>query len=133
MKLMIIALFCFLQLTASLTFAQVNSSRQINEKNTASSLLSNSFYEYYISLGNVNLREDVLYLESLISKKEAVAYFMAERFPVRCFVMRSKTEIDQATFTQWIGQRYPVLSYGMGSTYKEKAYLIYKKNKKPNH
>jgi len=89
--------------------------------------------EYYIFLDNIKTRQDVLDLESMIQKKNGVTYFMAERYPVRCFVMKTQKEVTKETFQNWVGQKYPIVTFGKGSLAREQAYLQYKKNRKTIH
>jgi hypothetical protein len=82
---------------------------------------------YFISLSNINSRADVIFLEELIQPKKGVVYFMAERFPVRCFMLKTKKPITQEEFASWIPKnKYQIKSFGYGVSGKEKAYLIYK-------
>lgn len=82
---------------------------------------------YFISLSNINSRADVIFLENLIQQKPGVVYFMAERFPVRCFMLKTKNAITQKEFERWIpANKYAVKSFGFGIAGKEKAYLMYK-------
>ena len=89
-------------------------------------------FEYYIYISGVTERSDVLSLQELIQKKEGVSFFMAERFPVRCFVLKSNRPIGEAEFKKWIPGKYLVKSYGEGNSAKEAAYRIYNQNKKSN-
>lgn len=116
----------FLLLT--FTFFSV-SSFSIHSENTAKYNLQ---FEYYIYISGVTERGDVLSLQELIQKKEGVSFFMAERFPVRCFVLKSNRLITEAEFKKWIPEKYNVESFGQGSPAKEAAYLIYNQNKKSN-
>ena len=82
---------------------------------------------YFIALSNINSRADVIFLENLIQQKPGVVYFMAERFPVRCFMLKTKKTITQKEFEHWIPtNKYAVKSFGYGIAGKEKAYLVYK-------
>lgn len=94
---------------------------------------SNPFleYEYYIYISGVNQRDDVINIQELIQKKKGVNYFMADRFPVRCFVLKSNIPISESEFKKWIPKRYEVIVYGEGNQAKEATYRLYNKNKKP--
>ena len=133
MNIKLLPLFAIVILSTIITFGQQNNNKTSHQKKELSSLKPNAPFEYFIFLDNVKKREDVLFLESLISKKPGITFFMAERFPVRCFVMRSNAEIKESIFAGWVGTQYPVISYGTGSIGKEKAYLTYKKNRKSNN
>lgn len=86
---------------------------------------------YFISLNNINSRADVILLENLVQAKPGVIYFMAERFPVWCFMLKTKKPITQKDFESWIpATKYKVQSFGLGIAAKEKAYLIFKTNNK---
>lgn len=89
-------------------------------------------FEYYIYISGVTERSDVLSLQELIQKKEGVSFFMAERFPVRCFVLKSSRSISETEFKKWIPQKYTIKSFGEGNAAKEAAYRIYNQNKKSN-
>ena len=58
---------------------------------------------------------------------------MAERYPVRCFILRTSNNITAADFQRWIGATYPILTFGTGNLAKEQAYIQYKKNRKTTH
>lgn len=88
--------------------------------------------EYYIYISGVSERNDVIYLQDLIQKKEGVSFFMAERFPVRCFVLKSTRPISETEFKKWIPKKYIVKSFGEGNVAKEAAYRLYNQNKKSN-
>jgi hypothetical protein len=89
-------------------------------------------FEYYIYISGVTERNDVLSLQALIQKKECVSFFMAERFPVRCFVLKSSRHISEAEFKKWIPGKYVIESFGEGNAGKETAYRIYNQHKKSN-
>ena len=89
-------------------------------------------FEYFIYISGVTERNDVLTIQELIQKKEGVHFFMAERFPVRCFVLKSNRTISEAEFKNWIPGKYVVKSFGEGNRAKEAAYRIYNQNKKSN-
>ena len=93
---------------------------------------SNLQYEYYIYISGVTERNDVLSLQELIQKKAGVSFFMAERFPVRCFVLKSNRMISAVEFKKWIPGKYIVRSFGEGGPAKEAAYKLYNQNKKSN-
>ena len=116
----------FLLLT--FTFFSV-SSFSIHNENTAKYNLQ---FEYYIYISGVTERGDVLSLQELIQKKDGVSFFMAERFPVRCFVLKSNRSITEAEFKKWIPEKYIVKSFGQGNPAKEAAYRIYNQTKKSN-
>jgi len=88
-------------------------------------------FVYYIYISGVSQREDVISIQELIQKKEGVNYFMAERFPVRCFVLKSNKPISESEFKNWIPKKYEVIVFGEGNQAKEASYRIYNKNKKP--
>lgn len=88
-------------------------------------------FEYYIYISGVNQRDDVINIQELIQKKKGVNYFMADRFPVRCFVLKSSQPISESEFKKWIPKRYEVIVYGEGNKAKEASYRLYNKNKKP--
>jgi len=89
-------------------------------------------FEYYIYISGVKERNDVLSLQALIQEKEGVSFFMAERFPVRCFVLKSSRYISESEFKKWIPEKYVVESFGEGNAGKEVAYRIYNQYKKSN-
>lgn len=82
---------------------------------------------YFIYLSNVSTREDVLSLEQLIKTKNGVEYFMAERFPVRYFMLKVNHSITQQEFESWIvKKKYKVMSFGFGVAGKENACIVFK-------
>ncbi len=88
-------------------------------------------FEYYISIAGVISRSDVMQLESLIQKKECVLFFMADRYPVKCFILKSNRSVNEKEFTGWLKPfSYKVESYGTGNEGKENAYILYNKHKK---
>ena len=90
-----------------------------------------STFEYCISISRVETRTDVLKLESLIQQKDGVLFFMANRYPVRCFILKSNRSINEQEFSGWLKPFiYKVESYGMGNEGKEKAYILYNKREK---
>ena len=89
-------------------------------------------FEYYIYISGVKERNDVLSLQALIQKKEGVSFFMADRFPVRCFVLKSSRYISESEFKKWIPSKYVIESFGEGNAGKEVAYRIYNQYKKSN-
>lgn len=89
--------------------------------------------EYYIYLSGINSREDVVSLESSIGKKNGVSYFMANRYPVRYFLLRADRTISVDEFKSWLpGNKFKVEVFGSDPRSKEKTYLLYKKNKTRN-
>jgi hypothetical protein len=90
-------------------------------------------FEYYIYISGVNERNDVLNLQASIQKKQGVEYFMAERFPVRCFVLKSNRSISQIEFSGWLPAKFTVVTFGEGDRARESAYKIYYQVKKSNH
>jgi hypothetical protein len=89
---------------------------------------------YYISIQGVNSREDVLKIEKLIQSKKGVVFFMAERYPVRCFVLRTDQPTTKSDFDAWLkGTKYRTLLFGEDNKTKELIYLQYKKNKTKSH
>jgi hypothetical protein len=105
------------------------SSFLINNNHKANQILQ---FEYYSYISGVTERSDVLSLQELIQKKEGVSFFMAERFPVRCFVLKSNRPISEAEFKKWIPGKYVVKCFGEGNAAKESAYRIYNQYKKSN-
>ena len=103
-----------------------------NIKANSSQLRIKPQFEYYIFISGVDTREDVLFLEGLIKNKNGVTYFMADRFPVRCFILRADRFVSEKEFKTWIGKKYKIVSYGEGEKAKESAYLLYVKQKKSN-
>lgn len=89
-------------------------------------------FEYYIFISGVEKREDVLSLQELIQHKNDVTFFMAERFPVRCFVLKTTRPVSSKEFESWIDSKYKLKSYGEGNKGKERAYFLYNKQKKSN-
>ena len=88
-------------------------------------------FEYYISIAGISSRSDVMKLESLIQKKEGVLFFMADRYPVRCFILKSNRSVNEQEFTGWLKPfSYKVESFGTGNEGKENAYILYNNHKK---
>lgn len=116
-----------------LTYTFVYSQHIQSAVKSSSPSAHNNISDYFIYLDNIKSRQDVLDLESLIQHKKGVTYFMAERYPVRCFVMRTQEKVTKEIFQNWIGEKYPIVSFGTGSLAKEQAYLQYKKTRKKTH
>lgn len=119
-----IVLIClFFQFNAQL-FAQDNHQKTVAEV---------AKYEYYIYISGIQTREDVLNLQSVISEKQGVTYFMSNRYPVRYFTLRSVYSINQSTFKSWLPHsKFVVEVFGNDPASKEKAILFYNKNVKLN-
>ena len=111
-------------------FLMFNSVAYFNAKANRNISQPFSTYQYYISITGVDAREDVLSLQDIIQKKAGVTYFMADRFPVRCFILKSSRVINKKEFESWISSKYKISSYGEGDKAKEAAYSIYNKHKK---
>lgn len=93
-----------------------------------------SSYQYYIYLSGINRRSDVLTLEKTVQAKPNVTFFMADRFPVRCFILKSTIAISKNDFESWINPAlYHIEVFGSDDKDKELAYTLYIKNKKNNH
>ena len=93
-----------------------------------------SNYKYYIYLSGVKKRSDVLFLEKEIQSKPSVTFFMADRFPVRCFILKSTKAISASEFESWINAgQYHIQVFGSEEKDKELAYTYYIKAKKLNH
>jgi len=113
-----------------ITFFSLATQAQI----TASNSKSNSYkIEYYIYLAGITSREDVVLLESSIGQKAGVSYFMANRYPVRYFLLKADRTISVEEFKSWLpGNKFKVEVFGSDPRSKEKTYLLYKKNKTNN-
>jgi len=92
-----------------------------------------SGHEYFLYLENADTRNEVMMLENRIQKKEGVRFFMADRFPVRYFRLRTERVITQDEFQRWVGREYPVLTFGEGDAARERAAVIYNQTKKAQH
>ena len=89
-----------------------------------------SIYEYYIRLKAIHSRNDVIQMQQLIQQKPGVVYFMANRFPVRYFRLKSEIPITPTILENWLGNSaYQITSFGMGTQAKENAILQYNKSK----
>jgi len=117
--------FLFLLFFSLLSFSCFSS--KYSKQSFSSSFL---VFEYYIYISGVNQRDDVINIQELVQKKEGVNYFMADRFPVRCFVLKSNKPISESEFIKWIPKKYEVIIYGEGNKAKEASYRLYNKNKK---
>src|SRR4051812_4583180 len=73
-------------------------------KVTGQSSVSNpsAVHEYYIRLKGITSRQDVEKLQNIISKKNGISFFMANRYPVRFFLMRSDRAITAAEFAHFL-------------------------------
>lgn len=88
-------------------------------------------HEYYINILGVKSRQDVLNIQEWIAKKPGVNFFMARKYPVMYFVLRSQNSISQETFANWLNTTvYKIEQFGEGETGLEKATLIGKKHRK---
>lgn len=89
--------------------------------------------EYYIYLSGITSREDVMTLEASIGKKTGVKHFMANRYPVRYFLLRADRTISIEEFKSWLpSAKFKIEVFGSDPRSKEKTYLLYKKNKTNN-
>lgn len=112
------------------TFFSLATQAQIT---TSSSKSKTYKIEYYIYLSGITSREDVVSLESSIGQKTGVSYFMANRYPVRYFLLRADRTISLEEFKSWLpGNKFKVEVFGSDPRSKEKTYLLYKKNKTNN-
>jgi len=92
---------------------------------------SKTAFEYYINFKRILTRSEVLQTEELITKKSGVLYFMADRFPVRCFILKSERLISKKEFTSWLpDKKMEVGFYGEGKESKELSYLYFINQKK---
>ena len=118
-------LFLFLFFVAtqiSPSYAQHHRGQQDNSSNT---------HDYYIYISGVNARTDVEKIESTIQKKAGVTYFLAKRYPVSYFLLKSTNPVSAMQFSSWIDQRlYKVEYFGDGINSKEQAIVTGKKFKK---
>jgi hypothetical protein len=90
-----------------------------------------SIHQYFIYLSGIKERSDVLSLEKSIQAKPGVTFFMANRFPVRCFILKSTTPISKKEFETWIDKsKYQIEVYGSDEKDKELAFTHYIKTKK---
>lgn len=91
-------------------------------------------FQYYIFIAGITQRENVIALENSVQKKPGVTYFMADRYPVRCFILKSNKPVTIKEFATWIDNpAYQVQVFGSDEISKEKAYTLYIKNKKNSH
>ena len=87
-------------------------------------------HEYYIRLSGINSRQDVENLQNIISKKKGIRFFMANRYPVRFFLMRSDHVITAAEFAHFLDNISASIEfYGEGEKGREQAILVYNKLK----
>ena len=93
-----------------------------------------STHQYFIYLSGIKDRSDVLTLEKSIQTKPGVTFFMADRFPVRCFILKSTSPITKKEFETWIDKsKYHIEVFGSDEKDKELAYTFYIKHKKNTH
>jgi hypothetical protein len=89
-----------------------------------------NIYEYYIRITGIHTKQDVINLQNNISKKSGVIFFMANRYPVRYFFLKSERQISYAEFKNWmIDPSWDIEFYGVGSKGKEQATVLYNKTK----
>jgi hypothetical protein len=127
MKVYMAKAFSLIIFIAGISFSNIGLAQKTNQSGAATEKTTNQI-THYIYINNVNTREAVLELENTIQQKPNVNFFMAERYPVRCFVMKTTKAISKATFQSWVGEKYQVITYGVGNSAKEQAYIQYKKN-----
>jgi len=132
MKVNVAKAFSLFTIIAAISFSKIGFAQKTVTLGVATEVGKNTTNQItqYIYINNVNSREAVLELENIIQQKPNVNYFMAERYPVRCFVMKTTKAISKATFQSWVGEKYQVITYGVGNAAKEQAYIQYKKNLK---
>ena len=89
-----------------------------------------SDHEYFIRISGIHTRQDVETIQNIIGKKEGVTFFMANRYPVRYFVMRSSRPISVKEFETFLNDRSLYIEfYGEGEKGREQAVLLYNKTK----
>lgn len=93
--------------------------------------ISKTSYDYYIIISGIRSREDVLYLQNLIGQKTGISFFMADRYPVRYFLMKSGTEVPLAKLEHWLNSNlYRIEFYKEGKESREAAINFYNRTKK---
>lgn len=91
-------------------------------------------YTYYISIGGVKSKADIIALESNISAKPGVYYFGAFKTPAKYFRLMSNQILTQQQLTNWIANpSTPVLYFGEGDEAAEKALIASKKHYQQRH
>lgn len=99
------------------------------QRNTAH---TSSSYEYFIRISGIQSKHDIEFLEGIISKKQGITFFMANRYPARYFLLKSDHSITKAQFEQFLlNSPFSIEFYGEGEKGKENAILIYNKTKAP--
>lgn len=103
----------------------------ISQSHAQNSTVTKSGQEYYINITGVNSRQDVLNIQEFIAKKPGVSFFMARKYPVMYFVLRTQNPISKETFSGWLNSTsFKIEHFGEGETGLEKATLIGKKQRK---
>lgn len=106
----------------------LGTTRSQNISNTH--LAQKSVYEYYVRINAVQSRHDVISLQQLIQQQPGVIYFMANRFPVRYFLLRSEIPVTMPMLESWLNNKsFGITSFGAGIQAKENAILQYNKTK----
>ncbi len=89
-------------------------------------------YEYYIRISGLNTKQDVENLQNTIGKKVGINFFMANRYPVRYFLMKSNAAVAASEFKNWMNNNsWNLEFYGEGIKGREQAVVLYNKSKVP--
>ena len=89
-----------------------------------------SHYQYYLRISGIRSREDVINIQNSIGNKPGVVFFMANRYPVRYFLLKSDHQVSANEFRQMLNN--PGLHidfFGEGNKAREQAIVMYNKIK----
>lgn len=87
-------------------------------------------HEYYIRIRGIDTRQKIVNIENNISHKPGVTFFMANRYPVRYFLMRSDYPVSVHEFSFFLSDpSHWIEYYGEGKKSREHAVLLYNKTK----
>jgi hypothetical protein len=91
---------------------------------------SDGTYEYYIVIHGADAKSDVNLLEGKIIKQEGVKTFIANRFPISYFILRSSRPVSNVEFERWVNSStYRVIAFTQDKAVLEKAIVTNRKNK----
>jgi hypothetical protein len=86
-------------------------------------------YSFYLSLSNVQSKQQVLDIQERLGKQAGVVYCMANTFPVEYFLIKSKQVIQKSDIVRWLNNTtYRVQFFGEGERAREKFYLQSRSN-----
>lgn len=99
------------------------------QQTKGATIIPSARYDYYIAISGIKEKTDVIAIENAVSNKPEIMYFMADRFPVRYFLLKSNVAVTQSQLTLWINNSaYKIEYFGLGAKAREEVILFNKKH-----